>query len=476
MEFTLTHLIKLLYKRILWIILLTALGLGSTFLINKYLISETYTASVQFYVNTQETQTQKIDLNELNYAQKVVNTYINFLKTKVFYTRILEETQLPYSVDRLKECIKINVINNTEIFQVSATTYSPMDSYRIVEAIQAIAPDFIKSIKNTTEISVVDPVVMPNEPSGPNVLVNTAIGGMLGFIFSILLVFIWEMIDVNVKNEEELKQRYNKPILGTIPNYQDNALVKDKLRKILPQRIRRILPFRGKVKSSARIDKIIDENSKFVISEAYRALRSNLRYTLRKDGCKIILINSPTPEDGKSTTCANLGITIAQTGAKVLLIDCDLRKGRLHSFFNIKSMPGLSDILSGLASEIEAVHNTSYKNLQLIPMGSKPPNPAEMLASVHMEELLGKLAKSYDYIIIDTPPVNVVSDVISLIKLIDGILIVVRQGITSHPNISSAISKYELIGCNILGFVLNDVMQKQGIKSKSSYYYRSQDD
>ncbi|NLC18117.1 MAG: polysaccharide biosynthesis tyrosine autokinase [Clostridiales bacterium] len=475
MEFTLAQVIKLLYKRMLWIVLITALALAATFAVNKYLISESYTASVQFYVNTQDSQTQKIDLNELNYAQKVVNTYINFLKTKVFYNMLIEETRLPYTVDMLKDCIRITVVSNTEIFQVSVTTNSASDSFELAKAIQNIAPDFIKSIKNTTEISVVDPVVMPRQPSGPHVLLNTAIGGLMGFVLSVLLVFIWELIDVNVKDEEELKQRYNKPVIGNIPSYQGNDAVREKLRRILPGRNKNRQAGRGKAKSGG-LDKIIDENTKFIITEAYRALRSNLRYTLRKDGCKIIMINSPMPEDGKSTTCANLGITMAQTGARVLLVDCDLRKGKLHRFFNFKSMPGLSDILSGLASETEVIHSTAYKNLHVLPMGSKPPNPAEMLASVHMEELIAKLAKSYDYIIIDTPPINVVSDVIGLVKLVDGMLIVVRQAVTSHPNIAGALSKYELVNANILGFVLNGVIRKQGLKSKSGYYYRSKDD
>lgn len=468
MEFTIEQLVKLLFKRFIWIVLFTALGLAASYAVNKYLIEESYTASVQFYVNTQDDQPQKLDLNELNYAQKVVNTYINFLKTKVFYTRILEETQLPYTVEMLRDNMKITTVNNTEIFQVSVTTNSAADSYRLAEAIQTLAPEFIKGIKNTTQISVVDPVVMPTIPSGPHVPVNTAIGGLLGLIISVLLVFAWELIDVNVKTEEELKLRYNRPILGNIPNYQNTTAVKNKLRNIFIRKSR--------IKSGSRLDKIIDENSRFLITEAYRTLRSNLRYTLRKDGCRIILVNSPMPEDGKSTTCANLGITIAQTGAKVLLIDCDLRKGRLHSFFNFKSMPGLSDILSGIAGETEVIRDTNYKNLQVLPMGNKPPNPAEMLSGVHMEELITKLSKQFDYIVVDSPPVNVVSDVMGLIKLIDGILMVVRQGATSHPNISSALSKYEFANANILGFVLNGSIQKKGIKSKSGYYYRSKDD
>lgn len=476
MELSARQIIKLLFKRLWLIVLLTVLGLAASFAVNKFLIEESYTASVQFYVDTQDARTEKLDLNELNYAQKVVNTYINFLKTMVFYNRLIEETRLPYTVDELKENIKISIVGNTEIFQVTVVTNSAEDSFRLAQAVQTIAPDFIKSIKNTTEISVVDPVVMPAEPSGPNVMLNTVIGGLLGFVLSVFLVFVWEMLDVNVKDEEELKQKYKLPVIGNIPNYRNNDAVRGKVGKIIPVKLIRILRGKRRRKVSSNENNIIDDNTKFTINEAYRALRSNLRYTLRKDGCKIIMVNSPMPEEGKSTTCANLGITMAQTGARVLLIDCDLRKGKLHRFFNFRSMPGLSEVLSGLASETEVIRNTAYQNLQLIPMGSKPPNPAELLGGVHMEQLIDKLAKSYDYIIIDTPPVNLVSDMAGLVKLVDGILLVVRQGITSHPDIAGAISKYELINAKILGFVLNGTVDRQGLKSKSAYYYRNKND
>lgn len=213
-----------------------------------------------------------------------------------------------------------------------------------------------------------------------------------------------------------------------------------------------------------------NKNIEFIISEAYKSLRSNLNFTLRHEGCKKIVISSPVPEDGKSTTATNIGISIAQTGAKVLIIDCDLRKGKLHRLFNVKYRPGLSDILSRSMDVKSVIYKTTYTNLSVMPMGTIPPNPSELLASVEMEELLNKLDSEYQYIIIDTPPVKVVSDALNLVKMVDGVLIVVRQGVTTYPCIASTISRYQFLNANILGFVLNGISLNQDEKNKYSYY------
>jgi capsular exopolysaccharide synthesis family protein len=412
------------------------------------------------YVNSDDIASS-IDLNDLYYAQKVVATYINFLKTKVFYTLVIEESKLNYTSGELKSMTEINTINNTEIFQISITTSSAEDSYILVTVMQKLAPEHIKSIKRSAEISVVDPVAYPNGPSGPNILLNTAIGGLIGLLLSLTITFLWEIIDVNVKNQEELKRKYYKPILGTIPNYDEHK-IRGSLLQVIASFIHRTNP---------RNDKVIKEDTDFMIAEAYKELRTNLRYTLSKDGCKKILINSPISQDGKSTICTNLGVTIAQTGARVLIMDCDLRKGRLHNFFKIKSNPGISELLIGLAKEKDVIQHTIYDNLQVITMGKIPPNPTELLSGSLMEELLKSLEKNYDFIIIDSPPVNIVSDALSLTKLVDGVVLVVRENFTSHPNIAGAITKLEYVDAKILGFVLNGKSIKLGNKSKSKYYY-----
>lgn len=467
MEFSLKGILSLLLKRSIIIFLCTLFGMGVFYSINKSNAHPTYTASSQLYVYAKVT-TQTTDISELYYAQKAVNTYINILKTNVFFGKVIEKAGVSYTPGQLSACTSIKVVDNTEIFQISVTTSSAYESYKLVSAMQDVAPNYIRSIKNSTEISIVDPAVFNPVPTVPNILLNTILGAMLGCISCIGVIFLLEFLDVRVKSEDEITKKYQLPILGAIPNY--NHAMKDK-------RFSFIKSFQMNEESKEQTEQIevVNDQTKFLITEAYKALRTNLRYTLRNDGCKKIIINSPLPEEGKSTTSTNLGITIVQTGARVLLMDCDLRKGRLHHYFNLKHSPGITDVLSGVISEKDAIQATEYDNLYLLSMGSLPPNPTELLGSSQMEDLIRRVEKNFDYIIFDTPPVNVVSDVLSLIKLADGIVIVARENRTTHPNITKAITRYEFIDHKILGIVLNATAQYQGRRSKY-YYHRYKDD
>lgn len=462
MEFTLKEIIELLYKRIKLIAVCTAAGLCIAFVISSYITRPTYTATVQMYVNPADAETAH-NINELNYAQKVVATYINFLRTKVFYQQVIEKSNLAYSPGQLKQMTDIHSVNNSELFQISVTTYSPEDSFMLVETMQNLVPEFINNIKATAKISIVDPVVMPTAPSGPNIMRNTMVGGMIGFIFSTIISILWELIDTNVKSQEDLAKKYNIPLLGSIPDF--NTDTKKKLKKY------KLLALNKFRKTESKLHSSINISNNFTVTEAYKALRTNLRFALWGSSCKKIIISSPTPDDGKSTTSANLAITIAQTGAKVLLMDCDLRKGRLHRIFKIKNVRGVTNALSNMVNEMDAIYKTTYENVDLMPMGTLAPNPTELLAGSQMEELIKKLEKLYDYIIIDTPPVNVVSDVLSMTKLVDGIMLVVKENKTSHPDISVAINKLKFVEANILGFVMNGVMMNRSRKYKYSYQY-----
>lgn len=469
MDFTLEELISLLWKRIVLIVLCTIAGLCLAFVLSRYMIKPSYTASVQMYVNPNDSESSA-NLNELNYAQKVVNTYISFLQTKQFYKQVVEKSELNFTPDKLKNMTHIQSVNNTEIFEISVTADHPYEAFRFVEVMQEIVPELIQSIKTGTKIRIVDPAVMPEKPSAPNIMVNTMVGGASGLLASIIGSIIWEIINIKVNNKEDLLKRYELPILGMIPSFEERKNTKETWHKLITWIRTR--------KWERKNDYLLNDNSNFIITEAYKTLRTNLRFTLRGSGCKKIIVSSPTPEDGKTTTSINLAIAIAQTGAKVLVMDCDLRKGRIHQYFKIKNTLGLSDILSGMVDEKKIIKETEQNNINVIPLGRIPPNPTELLASTQMEELLGKLDQLYDYIIIDTPPVNIVSDALSLTKLTDGVLIVVREGVTTYPNISGAINKYEFAQANILGFVINGISLHRGNKSKSNYYYQhaSRDD
>lgn len=465
MEFSVKEIINLVLKRIVWIIISLFAGLFLAYIFSKLIIKPTYTASVQLYVLPNETEASA-SLNELNYAQKVVTTYINFLNTNVFYEKIQDDTKLDYSIGQLKNMTSVKIINNTEIFQISVTTLSPDDSYTLAESMQRIAPELIKSIKPTANISVVDPVTYPNRPSGPNTLKNTLIGGMLGLAVSLIIIFLVEILDVNIKDKADLITNYQLPVLGEIPNINLSKESEKSNRT----------PFKSKNKKRLNIKNDYGDNSKFVFTEAFKTLRTNLRFALIKEGCKKIIISSPLPNEGKSTTSINLGVAISQTGSRVLIIDCDLRKGKLHNYFNMKYKPGLTDALSGMAELKDVTRRTPYENLDIIPLGSISPNPSELLSGSQMEKLLAILEKEYNYIIFDTPPVNVLSDALSLVKYSDGLLLVVREGSTSHPTVKNALDKFKLSHGNILGFVLNDVSIHRGKKLNYYYHYGANHD
>jgi len=238
-----------------------------------------------------------------------------------------------------------------------------------------------------------------------------------------------------------------------------------------------------KSQESHRGTSIVANGEIFAVTEAYKNLRTNLSFMLPgKEGCRRILITSSLPMEGKSTTTANLAVSLAQSGQRVILLDCDLRKGRLHNFFKIRNGKGLSDVLCGSCSVEDVLYKSGFQNLVLIPTGTTPPNPAELLGSKAMEELLNILSMHFDYILMDTPPVNLVTDAVELSRYADGTLIVAYQMITTKPSLELAISRFTLIGSRILGIVYNGAKRsghygKYGYDRYSKYsygYYKSE--
>lgn len=209
----------------------------------------------------------------------------------------------------------------------------------------------------------------------------------------------------------------------------------------------------------------MDPSLKFRVEEAYKSIRANIMFSVMKKGCKTIVISSSSPNEGKTTTTINLAITFAQADQRVLLIDGDLRKPKIHHYFSVPNAPGLTNYLGSTVSKsrndridlFDVIHPTEFENLSILCSGSIPPNPAELLGSELMADFLHEIANDFDYIIIDTPPINVVSDALPIIRESDGVILIVRSNKTTHPDIQRSISSLEFIDAKILGFVLNFV-------------------
>ena len=219
-----------------------------------------------------------------------------------------------------------------------------------------------------------------------------------------------------------------------------------------------------KVKQEQKAVLILNNNTDFLITEAYKTIRTNLMFTLHNHGSRSLIITSASPGEGKSTNCCNLGITLAQTNFKVLILDCDLRKPVIHKVFRRKCIPGLSELLAGMSDySSDVIQNTDYPNLDIICGGTVPPNPAELLSSGAMRDLLFILYQEYDFILLDTPPVNLVADALALSVLTDGVVIVVKQGQTTHPELAHALSSLKFANANVLGIILNGVKSGSGL-------------
>lgn len=212
---------------------------------------------------------------------------------------------------------------------------------------------------------------------------------------------------------------------------------------------------------------VVIETPKSPRAEEYKMLRTNIEFSLVDKEKKIIMITSAMPSEGKSTTSANLAVTLQQLGKRVILVDCDQRKPSIHKKFNLSNTQGLSDYLARNKKIEDVINNTTLEGLEILTSGTIPPNPSELLSSKKMENAILKLKETYDYIILDTPPIGLVTDAQILSKHVDGTLLVIESNNVEKNIIIKAKNTLEQVNANIIGVVLNKVE----VKSKDEYYY-----
>ena len=223
-----------------------------------------------------------------------------------------------------------------------------------------------------------------------------------------------------------------------------------------------------------RADQILNENSSFAATEAYKSARTNLLFISNDDGCNIIAVTSSVPKEGKTISCINMAVCLAATGKKVLLIDADMRRPKIAETLNLKKTPGLSELLAGFVKISDETANccrqkTSHFGLDVISAGTTPPNPSELLAGKRLPELFEKLSSEYDYIMIDTPPSLVVTDALILKPHINGYVIVVRSQVSRTEMVKETVSKLRQIDAKICGLLLNGKKIKSG-RRYNKYY------
>lgn len=215
-------------------------------------------------------------------------------------------------------------------------------------------------------------------------------------------------------------------------------------------------------------DAIIDSTSDFSVIEAYKSIRTNIMYSMpRTNAGKAIVLTSSISGEGKTTTCINLALTFAQVNAKVLLIDCDLRRPKIHRYLKLEKKDGLSNVLCGFAELEKAIKRNVRDNLDVLTAGDNPPNPAELLQTEEYGNMIKYLQTKYDYIIIDTPPIDVVTDATIVMKHSTGVILLIKKGFTTYDMLDDAMENIERVDANIIGTIMIDC--KDGEKRRSYY-------
>jgi len=324
----------------------------------------------------------------------------------------------------------------------------------------------ITEVGQLGQVRLIDPARPPQEPVRPRKKLNLLLGFIVGLGLGIGLTFLFEYMDNTVRTIEDI-ERIGVTVLGSIPMIKEGEAVKRM--KVLPAGLNGKNGSLDAPETRRMVSRLITHFApKSPISEAYRTFRTNIQYTKLDRDLKALLVTSPGPGEGKSTSVANLAITMAQMGSKVLLIDSDLRRPILHSIFNIDRRIGLSNVLVGRATIEEAAQSTEIENLYVMPCGTLPPNPSELLGSSAMKTTLDAMKEKFDIVLFDSPPIIAVTDAAVLSSQLDGVILVIKSGQTDREAAFRANNLLKNVKTRILGALLNGV----NIESMyGSYYY-----
>jgi polysaccharide biosynthesis transport protein len=385
----------------------------------------------------------------------LVSTYAILITEPSLLDKVIADEGLHTDAASLSKQITVTPVPNTLILNVAVRD---TDATRATDIANRLALDFIDHLKSiqqsqnlppsSADNAVVDsPAVLPVEPVSPKPLLNIGVGLLVGLLVGVGLAFLLDYLDQSVRSDEVLRDRIGLAPLGHI------AFVPAK-----PDRRGELVALAG--------------NSP--VAEAYRSLRTNLLFSSIDKETKTIVITSASPGEGKSRTAANLAIVLAHAGHLTLLIDADFRRPSLHRMFGKVRNVGLSNLIvaqTDLASVL--VQDEQVVNLVVLPSGPTPPNPSELLGSSQMKSLLGRFRQDFGYILLDTPPVNAVTDASVLAAGTDAAILVIDANKATHTAVQHAKQALDRVNARVLGAVLNKLKMAGGGYYQEQYPYSS---
>ncbi|PPG43392.1 polysaccharide biosynthesis tyrosine autokinase [Pseudoclavibacter sp. RFBA6] len=442
--------LRILHKN--WIIILIctlagiAAGAGASLLMTpKYeSVSEVYVS-----VRSSDTSVTAELAQGTTFARQAVQSYTTVVNKEIVTSRVVEELGLDRTPGQLAEQITATNQLNTVVIEIAVIDEDPVLAASIANS---VASNFIDVIVNELEkpegasqslvkIEPVQSANVPSSPVSPRVPINIAIAAIVGLALGIGVAFLRQLIDTKIRSTHDITQITDRPIVGTIAFDPD----------------------------AGKRPLIVHEEPKSPKAESYRALRTNLRFMDIENTRHSFVVTSSLPSEGKSTTSANIAIALAEQGAKVVLVDGDLRKPKVATTMGVDGSVGLTDLLSGRAEPKDVLQRWGRGRLYVLPAGRIPPNPSELLGSHTMQQVHDQLLAEHDYVIIDAPPLLLVTDGAVLSELAHGTLLVVASGQTPRSALTGAVAQLEGIGSEVSGIVVTKVPTK----GPDSYAYGS---
>ncbi|MBF4633035.1 polysaccharide biosynthesis tyrosine autokinase [Agreia pratensis] len=426
--------IRILQKSWVLIAVLLFIGVGAA---AAYSIVQTpkYSSSAKVFVSTSGGSTVS-DLQQGNtFTQQRVKTYADLATTPIVLLPVISELGLKLSSTELAAMVTASAPLDTTLIEISVTN---VDAALSAEIATAVSENLAKAVNNIetasstpgaespVKLTLVQHAEVPQKPVSPNVPLNIALGALLGLALGIGLAVLKEVLDNRIRNERDIELLTDAPILGGIvfdPKASERPL-------------------------------IVHDDPRSPRAESFRTLRTNLQFLDVNRENRSFVITSSIQGEGKSTTVANLAITLADAGARVLLIDADLRRPRLHEYLGLEGAVGLTDLLIGRAEPSDVIQPWGKGDLFVLPAGKIPPNPSELLGSEALVTLLGEFNRAFDIVLFDSAPLLPVTDGAILARLVGGTIVVCAAGKTHKGQLRGALANLSNVDTPVSGIVI----------------------
>ncbi len=452
-------------KLIILLIVIVTTILGSIY--SFYLVTPKYEASTTLILgrinnSTSETKTSTTDQitqSEISINSNLVSTYSELIKSRTLIQKVIDNLKLNLTESSVRNSISVSRISDTELIEITVKNEDGELASKIANEIAKVFSSKVEEVYNISNVYIIDKAIASNTPYNINHVKDIVIAIFIGVVISGIYVLIYHLLDNTIKSETQIEKNIGLKNLINIP-----------LEK-------------KKDKKQNQNELITYLESKSLVSESFRTFRTNVQFSKSNSkGGKTFLVSSCFPSEGKSYISANLAITFAQIGKKVILVDSDMRMGRQAEIFKISKGVGLSNYISGLdrnGIEISEdigryIKETEITNLNLITAGSVPPNPSELLSSPKLQELIENLKSFYDIIIFDGAPIIPITDSLILARNLESTIIVTLYNKTKKDDLLKVKNDIEAVGGKIIGTCINCMPVNSSKKESKYYYYREE--